>query len=62
MSFVVKMLPGVIGALCAYISLKALLFLGFGSVEVEIMVFFLVYFSATALADKAMTRYGTPAN
>ncbi len=62
MSFIVKMLPGVIGALFAYISLKALLFLGSGSIEVEIMVFFLVYISATALADKAMARYGAPAN
>ena len=62
MSSVIKMLPGLIGALCAYISLKVLILLGFGSIEVEIMVFFLVYIAAAALAHKAMARYGTAAN
>ena len=60
MSFIVAMLPGIIGALCAYISLKVLLFLDIGSVQVEFAVFFLVYIAATALAEKAMVRYGRP--
>ncbi len=60
MSFIISMLPGIIGALCAYISLKALLFLGLGSVEAEIAVFFLVYVAATALPEKAMVRHGSP--
>lgn len=58
-SFIITLLPGIIGALCAYISLKALLFLGIGSVEVEIAVFFLAYIATTALAEKAMVRHGT---
>lgn len=57
-TFIIAMLPGIIGALCAYISLKALLFLGIGSVEVEIAVFFLVYIATTVLAEKAMVRHG----
>lgn len=60
MSIIIAMLPGIIGALCAYISLKALLFLGVGSAEVEIVVFFVVYIAATALAEKAMVRHGSP--
>lgn len=59
-SFIISMLPGIIGALCAYISLKVMLFVGVGSVEAEIVVFFLVYIAATALAEKAMVRYGSP--
>lgn len=59
MSFIITLLPGIIGALCAYISLKALLFVGIASVEVEIAVFFLVYIATTALAEKAMVQHGS---
>lgn len=60
MSFIIAMLPGIIGALCAYISLKVLLLLRIGSLEAEIAVFFLVYIAVTALAEKAMIRHGNP--
>ena len=59
MAFFITLLPGIIGALCAYISLKALLFLGIVSLEIEIAVFFLIYVATTALAEKAMVRHGS---
>ena len=59
MSFITKMQPGLIGALFAYISLKALMFMDFGSMEAEIIVFFVVYVVVATLAEKALAKYGT---
>jgi hypothetical protein len=58
MPFIMKFLPGLIAALAAYIALKVLGFLGVASLEVEILVFFIVYAIVAVIADKAMIAYG----
>jgi hypothetical protein len=59
MSTVVRYLPGLIGAVAAFVALKVLILLGFASLGFEILGFFVVYLVVTVLADKAMRAYST---
>jgi len=57
MSTVVRYLPGLIGAVAAFVALKLLILLGLASLGFEILAFFVVYLVVTVLADKAMRAY-----
>jgi membrane protein implicated in regulation of membrane protease activity len=59
MSTIIRFMPGFIGAAAAFVALKALIFFGVATLQVEIMVFLVVYFVVTLLADKAMRAYRT---
>lgn len=58
MRYVVRMLPGVLGATAAFIALKILLSLGFGSLLEQAALFYFVYVLITAAAEHAMSVYG----
>ena len=57
MSTVIRYLPGLIGAVAAFVTLKLLILLGFTSLGAETLAFFVVYLVVTVLADKAMRAY-----
>jgi len=57
MSTVIRYLPGLIGAVTAFVTLKLLILLGFATLGFEILGFFAVYLVVTVLADKAMRAY-----
>lgn len=59
MSTVVRYLPGLIGAVAAFVALKLLILLGVSSLGFEILAFFVVYLVVTVLTDKAMRAYRT---
>jgi membrane protein implicated in regulation of membrane protease activity len=57
MSTVIRYLPGLIGAVAAFVTLKVLILLGFATLGFEILGFSAVYLVVTVLADKAMRAY-----
>ncbi len=57
MSSVIRYLPGLIGAIAAFVALKLLIFFVHTTLEFEALVFFGVYVVVTVLADKAMAGY-----
>ena len=59
MSTVIRYLPGLIGAVAAFVTLKVLILLGFATLGFEILGFSAVYLVVTVLADKAMRAYRT---
>ena len=57
MSAIIRLLPGLIGAVAAFVAMKVLNLFGFTSLEFDTLAFFAVYLVVTVLADKAMRAY-----
>lgn len=55
MKMMLKLLPGVTGAVCAYLALKLLSWTG---LTYEFAAFLIVYLLTTVLMDSAMRSYG----
>lgn len=58
MATVIRIVPGFIAAIVAFIALKLLIFFGSTALGLQILVFFLVYIIAAVAAEKAMSAYG----
>ncbi len=58
MDVVIKLLPGLIAAVTAYVAVKLLALAGIGTVIEEAVVFIIIYLGTAVVADKAMARYG----
>ncbi|MGF1641420.1 MAG: hypothetical protein ACFCUO_10775 [Rhodospirillales bacterium] len=57
MSSIVRLLPGLIAAIAAFVALKLLLFVDLTSLGFEIVAFFVVYIVVAIAADRAMRAY-----
>lgn len=58
MRLLIELLPGLIGAVLAYLAARLLAWLGMGSFLGELLAFVLVYLGATLAAERAMVAYG----
>ena len=56
-----KYLPGFVGAIAAFVALRAMAWLGVNALGWHIAVFLASYVIVTVAVDQAMTRYGTTA-
>jgi membrane protein implicated in regulation of membrane protease activity len=54
MSTIIRLLPGFIGAVAAFVALKLLFFMVFTTLAVQALVFLAVYLVVTVLAGRAM--------
>jgi hypothetical protein len=57
MSTIVRLVPGLIAAVAAFVALKLLLFVNLTSLGFEIAAFFVVYLVVAVIADRAMRAY-----
>lgn len=58
MSSAIRIVPGLIAAILAFVALELVIFLGSTTLGVHILVFFLVYIFSAFTAEKAMAAYG----
>lgn len=57
MRAIIRHMPGLIGAIAAFIIVRMLAYLGLGSTAGEFLAFLLVYLAVTVAADRAMLAY-----
>lgn len=53
-----KYIPGLVGAIAAYLGLKFISWIAGLSFGVQIVVFLVIYFVVAFFVDKAMSQYG----
>jgi|GEM_PF-3870199 hypothetical protein len=58
MAYAVKMLPGLLAALCAFVSIRIATALGLNGLIPHVFLFVGVYLVVIVIADRAMTDYG----
>jgi hypothetical protein len=58
MTYAVKMLPGLMAALCAFVALRIATALGLDGLISHLLLFIGVYLVVIVIADRAMTDYG----
>ncbi len=61
MASLMRYIPGLIAAVCAFAALRFAIFLGVTEIGWQMLVFFLAYIIVAVAADRAMTAYGTSA-
>jgi hypothetical protein len=61
LSVIVKLIPGLIAAIVAFVALRIIAMFRFDSLAVDAIVFFGIYLITAYLADRAMAAYGRPA-
>ena len=55
---VLKYIPGLVGAIAAYLGLKFISWIAGLSFGVQIVVFLVIYFAVAVAVDKAFAQYG----